>query len=128
MPIASGTRLLKSYTGEWDFTTDGGGTGTITLRSNDGPLPSGSIILGGVIDVTVAALSATGTMAFSTGQTAADLTAATAQAGLTVGLKAIIPVFTAATMIKLTADRTPNVVIATAAFTAGTLRLRLVYL
>jgi hypothetical protein len=128
MAIASGTRLLKSWTGEWDFAADGGAVSTITLRSQDGPLPIGSIVLGGVIDVTVAALSGTGTMAFSTGQTGADLLAATGQAGLTIGLKAIIPVFTAATMIKLTADRTPNVVIATAAFTAGTLRLRLVYL
>jgi hypothetical protein len=128
MPIAPGTSQLKTYTGEWSFAVDGGAVSTITLRSNDGPIPSGSIILGGVIDVTVAALSGTGTMAFSTGQTAADLTAATGAAGLTIGLKAIIPVFTAATMIKLTADRTPSVAIATAAFTAGTLRLRLVYL
>jgi hypothetical protein len=128
MATASGTRLLKSYTGEWDFAQDGGAASTIVLRSQDGPLPIGSIVLGGVLDVTVAALSATGTMAFSTGQTGADLLAATGQAGLTIGLKAIIPVFTAATMIKLTADRAPTVVIATAAFTAGTLRLRLVYL
>jgi hypothetical protein len=126
MPM-SGTSLLKTYTGEWNFAQDGGAVSTIVLRSNDGPLPTGSIVMGGVIDVTVAALSGTGTMAFQV-QSAADLTAATAQAGLTVGLKAIIPVFTAATMIKLTADRYPAVVIATAAFTAGTLRLRLVYL
>lgn len=127
MPMA-GTSLLKTWTGEWDFAKDGGAQSTIVLRSNDGQLPIGSLIMGGCIDVTVAALSATGTIAFSSGQTAADLSAALAQAALTIGVKNVIPVFTGASMIKLTADRSPSITIATAAFTAGVLRLRLVYL
>ena len=128
MAIASGTRLLKTYTAEWDFATDGGAVSTIVLRSSVGPLPSGSIVMGGCIDVTVAALSGTGTIAFSSGQTAADLSAALAQAALGIGVKSVIPAFTGATMIKLTADRAPSITIATAAFTAGVLRVRLVYL
>src|SRR5688500_1243821 len=102
MGISAGTGGLKTWTGDYSFAVDGGAQGTLVLRSNDGPIPSGSVVMGGYLDVSVAVLSGTGTMAFSTSQTAADLTAALGAAGLTIGIKAIIPVFTAATMIKLT--------------------------
>jgi hypothetical protein len=114
----SGTRRLKTFKYSYDFAVDGGAQGTITLRSNDGALPIGSVVQGGFLDVTTACLSATGTMALQA-QSAADLLAAAAQAALTIGVKSLIPVFTGATGIKLTAERNPALVIATAAFTAG---------
>ena len=126
MPIMGSTRRLKSWEGSYDFAIDGGLVSTIVLRSNDGPVVNGSVILGGYLDVTIAALSATGTIA-AQAQTAADLLAATAQAALTIGVKSLIPSFTGVTGFKLTADRSPAIVIATAAFTAGQFKLILFY-
>jgi hypothetical protein len=121
-----GTKALKIWRGDYDFAVDGGGTGTITLRSQDGPIPLGAVIMGGYLDILTACLSATGTMALNS-EGAADLLAATAQAGLTLGRKSIVPAFTGATMVKTTADRNVALVIATAAFTAGKFSLVLVY-
>ena len=126
MAVIPGTRNFKTGAGFYDFAVDGGGTGTITLRSNDGPIPIGSVILDGYLDVTTACLSATGTIALQA-EAAADLLAATAQAGLTLGRKSIIPAGTGATAVKTTADRQPAMVIATAAFTAGAFTLVLEY-
>ena len=98
MPIAEGTRALKTYTGEWDFAKDGGAISTITLRSEDGPIPTGSVILGAV-----------------------------GQAVLVAGRANILPAFTGTTTRKTTAARSPTVTIATAPFTAGKLKLVLVY-
>ncbi len=126
MAIMEGTRDVKVWEGFYDFAVDGGAVSTITLRSNDGPIPNGAIITGGYIDVTTACLSATGTMAFQS-EAANDILAATAQAGLTVGRKDIVPDATGSTAVKLTAARNPAVVIATAAFTAGKLSLVLLY-
>lgn len=128
MPIAVGTTAAKQYIGEYDFARDGGAVGTIVLSGiAGGPIPSGSIIAYGVVEVLTAVASATGTVALTV-ESAADILAATGQAGLTLGLKTIIPVATGATMIKTTAERAPAMVIATAALTAGKFRLRLVYL
>jgi hypothetical protein len=127
MPTMPDTRALKVWRGEYDFAIDGGAQSTIVLRTTDGPLPLGAIILGGILDILTACLSATGTMQLNS-EAAADLLAATAQAGLTLGRKAIIPVFTAPSSVKTTAERNPALVIATAAFTAGKFRLTLTYL
>jgi hypothetical protein len=125
MSIMGSTRKEKIWIGNYDFAIDGGGTGlpqTIVLRSQDGPLPNGAIITGGLVDVSSSVLSATGTIALTV-QAANDIVSAVGQASWTAGLKATIPVQTAATMIKLTAERSPSMVIATAAFTAGAFRL-----
>ncbi len=127
MAIMEGTRELKVWQGNYDFAVDAGAQGTIVLRSNDGPLPNGSVVVGGYLDVTSSCLSATGTMALATPQTAADLLAASAQAALTAGRKDIIPDSTGSTAIKLTAARQPTVDIATADFTAGAFTLVLLY-
>lgn len=124
--IGEGIRGSKVWEGFYDFAVDGGGVGTIVLRSNDGPIPTGSVIYGGYLDVQTACLSATGTMALNS-EGAADLLAATAQAGLTLGRKDIIPDATGSTAVKLTAHRSPAVAIATAAFTAGKFSLVLFY-
>jgi hypothetical protein len=126
MPKMPGTQSLKTWEGDYDFAVDGGAVSTIVLRSKDGPLPPAAIIMGGVIDIETACLSGTGTMAFNS-EGAADLLAATAQAGLTVGRKSIIPVFTGASSVKTTVERNPAIAIATAAFTAGKFRLTLFF-
>lgn len=121
------TGALQKWRGNWDFAVDGGGTATTTVRTLDGPIPNGAVILGGLLDVTTACLSGTGTQALNS-EGAADLLAATAQAGLTLGRKAVIPVFTAGSSVKMTAERNVQLVIATAAFTAGAWALTLYYL
>jgi hypothetical protein len=126
MSIIEGTRSVKQWSGVYDFAADGGGPGTITLRSDDGALPTGSVIEGGWVDVATACLSATGTMALQV-EAAADLLAASGQAGLTTGRKSIIPNMTGANTKKTTQSRSPVLVIATAAFTAGKFNLVLVY-
>ena len=126
MAVMEGTRNVKSWIGSYDFAVDGGAISTIAFRSNDGPLPAGAVIVSGYIDVTVACLSATGTIALQA-EAAADLLAATAQAGLTTGRKSIIPVATGATAVKTTVPRNPAIVIATAAFTAGAFTVSLSY-
>jgi len=126
MGVLAGTRGPKTYVGEYDFALDGGATGTIVLRSESGPIPNGAVITGGYLDVITACLSGTGTMALQA-NAAADMLAASAQAALTVGVKSIIPAGTGATAVKTTAERSPAVVIATAAFTAGKFRLVLTY-
>lgn len=126
MAIMEGTRAPKTWIGEYDFAVDGGAISTITLRSHDGPLPVGSIITGGYLDIQTACLSATGTMALNS-EGAGDILAAAAQAALTVGRKDIVPDATGSTAIKLTAARSPAVTIATAAFTAGKFTLKLDY-
>lgn len=124
--IGEGIKGTKVWEGFYDFAVDGGAQGTIPLRSNDGPIPLGAIIYGGYLDVQTSCASATGTMALNS-EGAADLLAATAQAGLTAGRKDIIPDATGSTAVKLTAARLPALVIATAAFTAGKFSLVLFY-
>ncbi|MGE4163873.1 MAG: hypothetical protein AB7G23_19265 [Vicinamibacterales bacterium] len=121
-----GTRALKTWRGDYDFAVDGGAVGSITLRSNDGPLPVGAVIKSGFIDVQTACLSATGTMALSA-ESAGDLLAAVGQAGVTAGRKSVVPAGTGVTAVKLTAARNPTLAIATAAFTAGKFTLVIDY-
>lgn len=130
-PVMEGTKRLKTVEAEYDFAVDGGGTGTITLRAVPGSadgntLPAGAVITGGYIDVETACLSGTGTMAIAA-EGAADVLAATAQAGLTVGRKSVVPAGTGATSVKTTVVRSLTLTIATAAFTAGKFRVVLFY-
>lgn len=121
----------------YDFTKLGGAVGTYklpfyaTAGSTGEPsrtLPKGAIITGCYIDVlTAGTTSASGTIALSTGQGAGDLKAATAAASYT-GIVACIPVGSAATVIKLTADSVPTATIATGAITAGKFNLHIQYM
>lgn len=130
MPIMDGTRGMKEWKGEYSFATDGGAVSTITLRSDDGPIPSGSYIMGGLIEVDTV-LTSGGAATVSVGAEAAgDLQAAAAISGApwsTTGRKSIVPVFTGATSVKTTAARNPSIAIATAALTAGVFRVILFY-
>lgn len=125
MGIIEGTTRPKSVVAAYDFAVDGGAVSTITLRG-DNTIPAGSVITGGFIDVETACASATGTMAIQA-EGAGDILAATAQAGLTTGRKSVVPAGTGVTSVKTTVARSLQVVIATAAFTAGKFTITLFY-
>ncbi len=99
----------------YDFAFHGGAIGAILLPL---ALPANAIIFDGVIDVVTAPTSG-GSATIALGfNTATDMKAATAIASYT-GLVALVPVGTAATAVKLTADRQLTLTVATAALTAG---------
>ena len=122
MPLIEGTRGLKEWAGSYDFAVDGGAQGAITLRSNDGPIPNGSVIEGGYVEVVTPLTSGgAGTVAVQA-EAANDTVNAAAVSGApwsTGGRKSIIPAFTGATTVKTTAARSPAMVIGTADLTAG---------
>lgn len=130
MPMIPGTTVPKTWTGDYSFAVDGGAVSTITLRSNDGPLPIGSVVFGGVLDVTTALTSSGSATAALQCNAANDIVNAAAFDGApwsSTGVKDIIPDGTGSTAIKLTADREPALVIGAAALTAGVFRLILTY-
>jgi hypothetical protein len=126
MAIIEGTRAEKTWAGSYDFAVDGGAVSTITLRSNDGPIPLGAVITDGYVDVTSSVLSATGTIAL-TAEGAGDIVAAVGQASWTAGRKSVVPAGTGVTAVKTTAARSPSMTIGTAVFTAGAFTLVLKY-
>lgn len=124
-------KTLKCVKARYDFSVHGGAVGTINLDDENGKdvvIPSGAIIWSGVIDILTGMTSAggTGTIAL-TSNSAGDLKAAV-DADTLSGRVAIIPVGSAATCIKLTADRTITASIATEALTAGKFDVYLFYM
>ncbi len=118
----------KIYRFAYDFTIDGGAVGTIVLRQADGPLPDKFVAHIAQFDIVTAFTGvALSTGALSTGQGAGDLIGATLIAGApwsTTGLKpTTIVIGTSTTAIKMTAARSPTLVIATTAVTQGVLNL-----
>lgn len=114
----------------YDFATDGGVQGLIT-PANSPTLPIKSIILGGTIDITTTLTSggsATIALGTSAGSSAAALKAATAVATWAAGQLAMVPLFTAATYLKLTAAGRLTLTVATADLTAGKFDVQVVYL
>jgi hypothetical protein len=109
----------------YDFAKHGGAVGTVTL--DDAVLPDNAIITQVWIDVITAPTSGGAATIALTAQSAADLKAATAIASYT-GVVAGVPVGTAATAIKLTAERIVTATIATAALTAGKLKVFVEYI
>ena len=113
---------------QYDFAVQGGTAGAITLSGD--ALPPGAVIYGGVIDVITALGSAGAATAALSIEGANDLVSATVVSGApwsTTGIKAIVPVATAATSIKLTAARTLTLTVAIADLNAGKFNLFLVY-
>jgi hypothetical protein len=129
-----GTKLIKgnefSKKCVYDFSKQGGAISTLSLLDELGKacvLPNKAIIRDVLIDVVTAPTSGgSATIAVGSGAATNDLKAATAIASYT-GLVAGIPVGTAATAIKLSADKTPSVTIATATLTAGKLNVHIKY-
>jgi hypothetical protein len=52
MGVIEGTKGLKRWKGSYDFAVDGGAVSTIALRSEDGQLPNGAVVMGGFVKVT----------------------------------------------------------------------------
>jgi len=114
----------------YDFAVDGGAISTIT-PSNSPTLPANAIILGGTVDITTTLTSggaATIALGLGSGAQIASLNAATAVASYAAGQLAIIPVFTAATYVKVTAATRLTLTVAAFALTAGKMDVNVVYI
>jgi hypothetical protein len=130
MPIIEGTRGLKSWTGSYSFAVDGGAIGAIVLRSNDGPIPNGSVVTGGVLQVTTALTTGDAAEGALHVNAANDLVSATVVSGApysSTGNKDVIVDATGSTAITLTASRSPTFTISVGTVTAGVFSLTLFY-
>jgi len=136
MPVTEGTRgLNKEAKGEYDFAVDGGAIGSITLRADPtdpmgNEIPSGSVIMGGYIEVDTGFTTGSGATMAINSEAAGDLIAATVVSGApysTTGRKSLIPVFTGATSVKTTAKRNLVATIAVGTVTAGKMRVVVFY-
>lgn len=130
-------KKVHTLKAQYDFANLGGTSGSKNLLDVDGKaakLPDNAIVVDCLIDV-ITAPTSTGvpTLAISTGESAADIKAATALGSYT-GLVACIPVGSAATSIKMTAERTPTITVTTVSvnadgtLTAGKLNVLIQYL
>lgn len=133
-----GTKVIRDQARfmkvQYDFAQQGGAVGTVNLlvpKTPGGPgalkgtLPKNALIIGCYIDVLTPATGA-GSIALGTGQTTVDLKAATAAASYT-GIVACIPTGSAASSIKLTADRIPTATISVGTITAGKFNVLIEY-
>jgi hypothetical protein len=116
----------------YDFSRQGGAIGVIPLQSlrRASVIPNGAIVIGGTIDIITQPVGASATLALGThaGSSASSIKAATAIASWTVGQLAMVPLFTAATYFKMTADGAIILTVATTALTAGTFEVHVLYL
>jgi hypothetical protein len=131
MPIIEGTQAHKIWRGSYDFAVDGGATGTLALRSNDGAIPSGAVVTGGYLQVTAGFTTGTSATGALQVNAANDLQTATIVSGApfsTTGNKDIVPDSTGSTAITTTAARAPSFVIGTGTVTAGAFTLILEYI
>lgn len=115
----------------YDYAIQGGSSAAaINLKGPDGKnavLPSKAVVHDCIIDViTQPTSSGSATIAIGTGQAANDLKTATAIASYT-GRVACIPVGTAASSIKLTADRNPTITVATSNLSGGKFNVLIEY-
>jgi hypothetical protein len=132
-PAAEGAAAgaVRVARGTYSFAVDGGAVGTISLLPTTDLIPSGSVILGGFVEVTTAPTSGGAATIAVKVEGAGDIIAAAAISGApwsTTGRKSVIPAFTGATTVKTTADRNIDVVVATAALTAGVFDVYLAYI
>lgn len=116
-------RTLLTIRGKYDFAVDGGLVSTIAITSGT-PIPSGSVIVGGYVDVTTQLTSGGAATIACQVEGANDILTAVAVASWTTGRKNVLPApttgaLTASTAVKTTADRNISIVVATAALTAG---------
>lgn len=116
------SRTMMVIRGRYDFAVDGGAQGTKALTTGT-PIPSGSTIVGGYVDIITQCTGATATIACQA-EAANDILTAVAIASWTVGRKNVLPAattgaLTASTAVRTTADRNISIVIATADLTAG---------
>ena len=116
---------VRDLVATYDFAVHGGAVGTIDLGLG---LSKGCVVIGGFIRV-LTALDSGGSATVAVQLEAAnDIISAAAFDGApwsTTGIKATVPVQTAATMKETTVDRNVSVVIGTAALTAGKFEVHL---
>lgn len=113
----------------YDFAVNGGAIAAIPLTGDQ--LPSGAIILGGLVEVVTPPTSGDAATLALKIEGADDLIAATVISGVpwsTGGLKSVVPVFTGATAIKTTAVRSIVATPAVGTLTAGKFNVYLVYI
>lgn len=112
---------------QYDFATDGGAIGAITVPCHG--IPAGAIITSGMVYVDTAPVGVGASVAIHV-LTAEDLLAATAITSLTLAaMLDIVPVGTAATAILATANITQvTFTISAAALTAGKITVQLEFL
>ncbi len=128
MPIIEGAISRGVAKFSYDFDARGGAQGDIVLAGE--PLPKNAIVWDGVVDVITPLVGSGAYAAISTSQSANDLITSAAVAGSpwsTAGSKALVPVGDASHSIKMTAERAPKLVIATADLTAGKFNLFIEY-
>jgi hypothetical protein len=121
-----GTQLIegtiRTMKCQYSYARQGGKISAIILQTIDGEncrLPKNSVVKYATIDAITAAVGTSATISIGTGQSAADIMAATAITTFTTGAFDGLPFWTAATAIKITADTNPTMTIATTALTAG---------
>jgi hypothetical protein len=111
---------------EYDFAKDGGAVGDITLRGAN--IEKGAVVVGGMIDVETAVTSGGAATVALKLATAADVLAATGKASFSLNATLdVVPVRTAATAVKLTANKDLTMTVAVAALTAGKFTVALYY-
>jgi hypothetical protein len=109
--------------GKYDFAVDGGAISTIAITAGL-PIPLGSVVVGGYVDVITPFTSGGAATIACQVEAANDILTAVAVASWTAGRKNILPApttgaLTASTAVKTTADRNISLVIAAFALTAG---------
>lgn len=111
--------------GKYSYAVQGGAVGDVNLLSDlldtnsTITLPDNAVVKQVWVDVLTSVTGGYNSSVAVKAQTTADLYAATAVGSVTAGIKAGVPVGTAATMIKLTADRTLKATISNDSLTAG---------
>ncbi len=129
-PALAGLGLVQVAYARNSFAVDGGATGLITPAVNT-VIPANAIVLGGLMNPSTALVGATATISAGTsaGSSAASLKAATAVATYSIdALLPTVPVFTAATAVKMSAAGSITLTVAVAPLTAGVMEIWAVYL
>jgi hypothetical protein len=134
MTVTPGATAEKTIQAEYDFAIDGGAIGTITLRQTGSTLPNllptGSVIVGGYIEVlttlTSGGAATVGINSEAAGDIKAAATAFTVYATTGSGIVSILPSF-GTTAVKTTAARSLAITIAAATVTAGKFRVVVFY-
>ena len=116
-------RAILIVRGKYDFAVDGGAISTIAITAGL-PIPSGSVVVGGYVDITTGLTSGGAATIACQVEAANDILTAVAVASWTTGRKNVLPApttgaLTASTAVKTTADRNISLVIAAATLTAG---------
>lgn len=127
---ATDNALNSARVAKWtyDFAVLGGVVSTIALTG--GALPAKAIVFGGLMEVLTPPTSAGAATAAIQTEGANDTITAAVVAGVpwsTVGRKALIPVWSAASALKTTVARTPSIVVGAFNLTAGKFNLFLFY-